>query len=90
MQDLKKKRTVDNNSLVEKMKRRAKKQRPQKITIHMATLKVWSRQAWLQPMHVLMLATSPLAALFTISGSAKNGRAMETKSASPFASTAST
>ncbi len=51
--------------------------------------KVWSRQAWLQAMQVLMLAARPAAALRTNSGSASNGRAIDTKSASPAASTAS-
>ena len=47
--------------------------------------KVWSRQAWLQPMQVLMSCARPAAALFTNSGSAKKGRAMLTMSAWPLA-----
>jgi len=52
-------------------------------------LKVWSRQAWLQPMQVLMRSLWPAAALLTNSGSARNGRAIDTMSASPSASTRS-
>ena len=43
--------------------------------------KVWSRQAWLHPMQVLMVSGAPAAALLTSSGSARKGRAMETMSA---------
>ncbi|CDG85755.1 hypothetical protein GJA_5158 [Janthinobacterium agaricidamnosum NBRC 102515 = DSM 9628] len=45
--------------------------------------KVWPRQAWLQPMQVLISSVRPLAALLTNSGSARNGRAIDTRSASP-------
>ena len=48
-------------------------------------LKVWSRQAWLQAMQVLMSAPRPSAALFTKSGSARKGRAIDTMSALPSA-----
>jgi hypothetical protein len=51
--------------------------------------KVWSRQAWLQPMQVLMSCERPCAALATNSGSARKGRAMLTMSAWPVASTSS-
>ncbi len=47
--------------------------------------KVWSRQAWLQAMQVLISSARPAAALFTNSGSASSGRAIETMSASPLA-----
>ncbi len=47
--------------------------------------KVWSRQAWLQPMQVLISSARPAAALATKSGSARNGRAIETRSACPSA-----
>ncbi len=46
-------------------------------------LNVWSRQAWLQAMQVLISSARPAAALLTSSGSARNGRAIETRSASP-------
>ena len=46
---------------------------------------VWSRQAWLQPMQVLISSARPAAALLTKSGSARNGRAIETRSAPPAA-----
>ena len=49
--------------------------------------KTWSRQAWLQAMQVLISSARPAAALLTSSGSARNGRAIETMSASPSAST---
>ncbi len=52
-------------------------------------LKVWSRQAWLQPMQVLMVSERPAAALATKSASARNGRARETRSARPSASSSS-
>ena len=45
--------------------------------------KVWSRQAWLQPMQVLIWSDRPAAALLTNSGSARNGRAILTMSAMP-------
>jgi hypothetical protein len=45
--------------------------------------KVWSRQAWLQPMHVLISSDLPSAALIMKFGSAKKGRAMLTRSADP-------
>lgn len=44
-------------------------------------LKVWSRQAWLQPMQVLIASDRSAAALATKSGSASIGRAMDTMSA---------
>lgn len=46
-------------------------------------LKTWSRQAWLQPMQVLIASARPSAALATKSGSARNGRAIDTMSARP-------
>ena len=46
-------------------------------------LKAWSRQAWLQAMHVLISSSRPLSALRIHSGSARNGRAIDTRSASP-------
>ena len=49
----------------------------------------WSRQAWLQAMQVLMAAARPLRAFSTHCGSASRGRAIETMSAAPAASTAS-
>src|SRR5512137_43933 len=49
--------------------------------------KTWSRQAWLQAMQVLISSARPAAAFLTSSGSARNGRAIETMSASPSAST---
>ncbi len=52
-------------------------------------LKVWSRQAWLQPMQVLIASGRPSAALATKSGSASIGRAMDTMSAVPSASSRS-
>ncbi len=52
-------------------------------------LKVWSRQAWLQPMQVLMASGVPAAALATKSGSASIGRAIDTMSAQPEASSSS-
>ncbi|GEM_PF-6220999 len=52
-------------------------------------LNVWSRQAWLQAMQVLISSARPCAALTTHSGSARNGRAIETRSASPRARTPS-
>src|SRR5699024_2485333 len=50
---------------------------------------VWSRQAWLQPMQVLMVSGMPATALLTKSGSARKGLAMETMSAWPLASSSS-
>ena len=47
--------------------------------------KVWSRQAWLQAMQVLISSALPCAALLTNSASARKGRAMETMSAMPSA-----
>ncbi len=47
--------------------------------------KVWSRQAWLQAMQVLISSPRPAAALVTNSGSASSGRAIETRSAPPSA-----
>ena len=52
-------------------------------------LKVWSRQAWLQAMQVLMVSGFAAAALLTNSGSASSGRARLTMSAQPSASTCS-
>mmetsp|Transcript_13769 Transcript_13769/g.40763 ORF Transcript_13769/g.40763 Transcript_13769/m.40763 type:complete len:205 (-) Transcript_13769:834-1448(-) len=52
-------------------------------------LKVWSRQAWLHPMHVLMSSSRPVSALATKCGSARNGRAMLIMSAQPSSSTRS-
>ena len=52
-------------------------------------LKMWSRQAWLQAMQVLMDCALPAAAFFTKSGSANSGRAIDTMSAQPSASSAS-
>ena len=52
-------------------------------------LNVWSRQAWLQAMQVLISSRRPVAALFINSLSANIGRAMETRSASPRSSTSS-
>ena len=46
---------------------------------------VWSRHAWLQPMQVLISSARPCAAFATKSGSARNGRAIETRSAPPLA-----
>jgi hypothetical protein len=51
--------------------------------------KMWSRQAWLQAMQVLISSARPAAALFTKSASARKGRAIDTMSASPRASTSS-
>jgi len=48
--------------------------------------KVWSRQAWLQAMQVLISSARPWRALRTKSASASSGRAMETMSAQPSAS----
>ena len=61
------------------------------LTRHDAILraKIWSRHAWLQPMHVLISSARSSAALLTKSASARNGRAIDTMSASPRASTAS-
>ncbi|OPZ55749.1 MAG: hypothetical protein BWY91_00824 [bacterium ADurb.BinA028] len=50
---------------------------------------VWSRQAWLQAMQVLIRSACPAAALVTNRGSARNGRAIDTMSASPSANTCS-
>ena len=52
-------------------------------------LKVWSRQAWLQPMQVLIASGRPSRALATKAGSARNGLAIETRSAAPRASSSS-
>ena len=48
-------------------------------------LKVWSRQAWLQAMQVLISSARSSSALATKSGSARNGRAIDTMSAWPAA-----
>ena len=45
--------------------------------------KVWSRHAWLHAMHVLISSARPCSALRTNSGSARNGRARDTRSAPP-------
>ncbi len=50
---------------------------------------MWSRQAWLQAMQVLISSARPVAALTTKSGSARSGRAIDTMSASPRARIAS-
>ncbi len=52
-------------------------------------LKVWSRQAWLQPMQVLMASARSSRALATKAASASSGRAIETRSAFPSASNCS-
>ena len=44
---------------------------------------VWSRQAWLQAMHVMISSLRRSAALATKCGSASSGRAIETRSAWP-------
>ena len=61
------------------------------LTRHVATSrsKMWSRHAWLQAMHVLISSARPSAALLTKSASARNGRAIDTMSASPRARIAS-
>ena len=51
--------------------------------------KMWSRQAWLHAMQVLIACGVPRAAFFTKSGSASSGRAIDTKSATPSASSCS-
>ncbi len=51
--------------------------------------KMWSRQAWLHAMQVLISSARPSTAFLTNSASARNGRAIDTMSASPRASTAS-
>jgi hypothetical protein len=51
--------------------------------------KVWSRQAWLQAMQGAISSARPSAAFRTNSGSARKGRAIDTMSAQPSASTAS-
>ena len=51
--------------------------------------KIWSRHAWLQAMQVLISSARPAAALSTNSASARNGRAIDTMSPSPRASTSS-
>src|SRR5690606_14559451 len=48
-----------------------------------------SRQAWLQPIQVLISAARDWMTLFTNSGSARNGRASDTRSAWPLARIAS-
>ena len=50
---------------------------------------VWSRQAWLQAIQVLISSGRPSMDLSTRSGSAKKGRAMDTISAAPSARTSS-
>ena len=47
--------------------------------------KAWSRQAWLQAMQVLISSARPAAALLHEVGSASSGRASETRSAVPSA-----
>ena len=44
---------------------------------------VWSRQAWLQPMHVLISSDLPSAAFTIKLGSARKGRAILIRSAEP-------
>jgi hypothetical protein len=51
--------------------------------------KVWSRQAWLQAMQGTIVPARPSRAFATKSASARKGRAIETMSAQPSASTAS-
>ncbi|MNI64690.1 hypothetical protein D3C73_1201510 [compost metagenome] len=51
--------------------------------------KIWSRQAWLQPIQVLISSARPSAAFCTKAASARNGRAIDTISAQPSASTCS-
>ena len=46
-------------------------------------LKVWSRQAWLQAMQVLISSARPCAAFSMNAGSARKGRASDTMSAWP-------
>ena len=55
------------------------------LTRQLASLrsKMWSRQAWLQAMQVLISSARPVAALTTKSASARSGRAIDTMSASP-------
>ena len=50
---------------------------------------VWSRQAWLHAIQVLISSGRPSIDFSTNSGSAKNGRAIETMSALPSAKTSS-
>ena len=52
-------------------------------------LKMWSRQAWLQAMQVLISSALFAAALTTKSASARKGRAIDTMSAQPEARTSS-
>mmetsp|Transcript_5375 Transcript_5375/g.10237 ORF Transcript_5375/g.10237 Transcript_5375/m.10237 type:complete len:218 (-) Transcript_5375:738-1391(-) len=61
------------------------------LTRHEAVmpLKVWSRQAWLQPMQVLISSVLPSSAFLTRFASARKGLAMDTMSASPLSSTCS-
>ena len=47
--------------------------------------KVWSKHAWLHAMQVLMRSGVPAFALLSKNGSARKGRAIETRSASPLA-----
>ena len=51
--------------------------------------KIWSRQAWLQAMQVLMLSAAPRADLLTKAASARNGRASDTISAQPLCNSCS-
>ena len=51
--------------------------------------KAWSRQAWLQAIHVFISSSLPSLIFSKILPSARNGLAIETKSASPFAKTVS-
>mmetsp|Transcript_5401 Transcript_5401/g.13567 ORF Transcript_5401/g.13567 Transcript_5401/m.13567 type:complete len:250 (+) Transcript_5401:1240-1989(+) len=48
--------------------------------------KAWSRQAWLQAMHVLMLRDCSFIAFWRKSGSARSGRAMLMRSETPSSS----
>ena len=49
----------------------------------MRLVKVWSRQAWLQAMQVLMRSLRPSRAFATHCGSASSGRAIDTMSTWP-------
>src|SRR4029079_2667741 len=51
--------------------------------------KIRSRHAWLQAMHTLISSARPSLALLANSGSASIGRAIDTRSASPLARSAS-
>ena len=51
--------------------------------------KIWSKQAWLQPIHVLISSLRPCSAFCTKKASANIGRAIDTISACPAAKTCS-